>query len=568
MIPKGNQRGGGRQLATHLMNSFDNERVEIADLRGAVAQDLHGAFQEWFAQSKATRCQKYLYSLSVNPDVAKYDLTREQHLDFIARTERSLKLVGQPRAVVFHTKKGREHCHVVWSRIMPDAGKAVHMDHDRFKLQAVVRAFARDHGLPLPPGMEKNGRSNKDKQTNPSEKQQADRSALSYEERIKAITAVWQQHKDPRAFVKALEETGFHLARGDSGRYVVIDHAGDVHSLPRQIEGVRSKQLAAFLGAEFPLDKLRDVKTARAAALQDPKAAGKEDAPERPEDDAAMRAQNAQARRDELARRHAERRSQLDLKCDELEKRIETERRSLLDLQTAEKDGVLAERAAKQPRGMLAFLARITGVQAYMDFRHSRQDAAREKAYKGEHDALERRHGRERQEMERRYASLAAVETRERQSLALALKREEFQRARGLIAGGRIFQKLKPEFDRAANPAGAAQGGGDSMAAKKAQVMRDFARAADPQKQKTGESGQSPKARPTLTKGDLQRAFERAKDPARKSDTGQQEHTEEFDPDKVEQAREKKGDLEKRQRAQERTRKDRGPDRDPGDREH
>ena len=111
-----------------------------------------------------------------------------------------------------------------------------------------------------------------------------------------------------------------------------------------------------------------------------------------------------------------------------------------------------------------------------------------------------------------------------------------------------FFRKLKPEFDRAANPAGAAQGGGDSMAAKKAQLMRDFAKAADPQKQKTGDSGQSPKARPTFTKGDLQRAFERAKDPARKSDTGQQEHTEEFDPDKAEQAREKKDELEKRQR--------------------
>jgi hypothetical protein len=107
MIPKGNQRGGGRQLATHLLNQFDNDHVEVVDLRGAVAQDLHGAFHEWFAQSKATKCQKYLYSLSVNPDLAKYNLTREQYLDFIARTERSLKLVGQPRAVVCVIASGR-----------------------------------------------------------------------------------------------------------------------------------------------------------------------------------------------------------------------------------------------------------------------------------------------------------------------------------------------------------------------------------------------------------------------------------------------------------------------------
>jgi hypothetical protein len=117
MIPKGNQRGGGQNLATHLMNSYTNERVEIADVRGTVAQDLHGAFREWFAESKATKCTEYLYSLSINPDNRQGDLTRDQYMDFIARTEKKLGLAAQPRAVVFHVKKGREHCHVVWSRI-------------------------------------------------------------------------------------------------------------------------------------------------------------------------------------------------------------------------------------------------------------------------------------------------------------------------------------------------------------------------------------------------------------------------------------------------------------------
>jgi hypothetical protein len=68
MIPKENQRGGGQQLATHLLKQFDNDNVEVADLRGAVAQDLNGALHEWYAQSKATKCVKYLYSLSINPD--------------------------------------------------------------------------------------------------------------------------------------------------------------------------------------------------------------------------------------------------------------------------------------------------------------------------------------------------------------------------------------------------------------------------------------------------------------------------------------------------------------------
>src|ERR1700687_725099 len=142
VISKGSQRGGGRQLATHLLNQFDNEQVEVFDVRGATAPDLPGAFHEWYAQSMATKCRKYLYSLSISPDLAKYDLTREQYLDFIARTERSLELVGQPRAIVFHVKKGREHAHVVWSRIDPDASKAVHIAYDRMKRRRVAQEFA------------------------------------------------------------------------------------------------------------------------------------------------------------------------------------------------------------------------------------------------------------------------------------------------------------------------------------------------------------------------------------------------------------------------------------------
>src|ERR1039457_2955983 len=457
------------------------------------------------------------------------------------------------RAIVFHVKNGREHCHAIWSRIDPDAAKAVHIDHDRFKLQAVAREFARDHGLTLPPGMRKNGRSNKDKESNYQEKQQQERSGISKEERTKAITAVWQEHnKDPHAFVKALEEKGYHLANGDSGRYVVIDHAGEVHSLYRQIEGTRSNEVKAFLGADYPLDKLRDVETARTAALQGKKeqAVGKEEPQARPEDDAAgKREQEATARREELARRHEERRSRLDLKRAEMEKRMGTERAALLDLHTAEKDGVLAARAEKQPRGMLAFLSRITGIDAYITARHGRQDAAREQAHKADREALDRRHGRDRQEMERRYTSLAAGETRERQSLAIALKRQEFQKAREIIAGSRVLpeSQLKPEFDRAVNPAEARQGEGDSRAAKGEQLLHDFENAADPQKagQTTGDSGKSPKGRlaglfsrvaQPFTKGDLQRAFERAKDPERKPAPEPQPQAEEIDHEKPEPA--------------------------------
>jgi hypothetical protein len=579
MIPKGNQRGGGRQLATHLLNQFDNDRVEVVDLRGAVAQDLHGAFHEWYAQSKATKCEKYLYSLSINPDLAKYDLSRAQYLDFIARTERSLRLVGQPRAVVFHVKNGREHGHVVWSRIDVEAGKAVHMAKDRMTLRKVAQEFARDHGLTLPPGMRENSRrdrfNKRAKQSNLDEKQQQERSGVSKEEQMQIITAVWRRHKDPHAFVQALERKGYHLARGDSGRYVVLDHAGEVHSLYRQIEDVKSGQVKAFLQDAYPLKDLRDVETTRTAIREQKQQAaekGEDKGQRQKEEEAAQkREQEATARREELGRKHEERRGELESRRAEMEKRMTGERHALLDLHAAEKEGVLAARAAKQPRGMLAFLSRITGIKAFIEARQVRQDVAREKAHKAELASLDRRHGRERKDIERQYANLSAVATRERQSLELALKRQEFQRAREISSGraADLQTELKAEFNRAAAPE-AKRAEGDSRAAKKGAAVRDFQAAADPDKspKKTG-GAEAAKARldalsggaHSFSKRDLQRAFEQAKDVTRKaSSSGEREHTEEIDPEARQRAEKAKEDLERRQQA--RDRKDYGPDRE------
>src|SRR3990172_6420917 len=181
MIPKASQRGGGQQLATHLSNEFDNESVLVADLRGCVAPDLHGAFHEWRAIATATQCRKYLYSLSLNPDHRQGDFTREQYFDFIGRVEKGLGLADQPRAVVFHVKHGREHCHVVWSRIDTQRLKAVQLSHDHQKLRAVAQEFARDHGITLPARM-RNDRKNRFNEAaraeNLAEKQQEERTGI------------------------------------------------------------------------------------------------------------------------------------------------------------------------------------------------------------------------------------------------------------------------------------------------------------------------------------------------------------------------------------------------------
>jgi hypothetical protein len=154
MILKGNQRGSGQQLASQLLNADNKQRVEILELRGSIADDLHGAFEEWSACARGTQCLKYLYSLSINPDPRQGVLSRAQYFDLIERAGKELGLSGQPRAVVSHVlNDGREHYHTVWSRIDTDNMKAVHVAYDRLKLRKVAQEFARDNGITLPSGM-------------------------------------------------------------------------------------------------------------------------------------------------------------------------------------------------------------------------------------------------------------------------------------------------------------------------------------------------------------------------------------------------------------------------------
>jgi relaxase-like protein len=332
MIVKGNARGGGAQLAAHLMNAHDNERVELAETRGSIANDLAGAFSEWRADSKTTACEKYLYSLSINPDQAQGKMTREEYFAFIGRVEKRLGLEHQPRIVIFHEKKDkdgivRQHCHVVWSRIDTKVGRAVHIAHDRMKLRTVAQEFARELGRALPAGMEQERgterHEKRQRHADLKDKQQEERTGVAKAEHIAAITDAWSRTQDGPGFAAALKARGYVLARGDKRAYVVVDRAGELHSLARRITGAKAADVKARLERSHPLDSLPSIDEAK--QLQARQRASVEAAhpapPERTDDErrANLKAMQ-QKRRDQLAQqreallaRHAAERQKLAL---------------------------------------------------------------------------------------------------------------------------------------------------------------------------------------------------------------------------------------------------------------
>ena len=69
MIIWSTQRGNGQDVATHFLNSLDNEVVELLEIVGFVSENPHGAMAETQLQAETmTKCRNYIYSVAVNPD--------------------------------------------------------------------------------------------------------------------------------------------------------------------------------------------------------------------------------------------------------------------------------------------------------------------------------------------------------------------------------------------------------------------------------------------------------------------------------------------------------------------
>jgi Ti-type conjugative transfer relaxase TraA len=255
MILKGNQRAYGKKLALHLLNVDDNEHVTVHELRGFTADDLIGALDEIEAISYGTKCKQYLFSLSLNPpssatvSVAVFEST-------INDIERRLGLSGQPRAIVFHEKKGRRHAHVVWSRIDIDKMKAINLAHTKLRLMDISRELYITFGWDMPEGLIDHRKRDESNYAH-DEASQAKRVDHDPAKLKAFFKACWQRSDTLNAFAHALREQGFCLARGDRRGFVAVDADGEVYSLSRWC-GVKPKELQARFGTPHDLPSVEE----------------------------------------------------------------------------------------------------------------------------------------------------------------------------------------------------------------------------------------------------------------------------------------------------------------------
>lgn len=416
MILVGNQRGGARDLARHLMKT-ENERVEVAQLRGFVADNLDGAFRETYAISRGTRCQQYLFSLSLNPPKGA-TVSNEAFERAVAKAEARLGLTGQPRALVFHEKRGddgqmRRHAHAVWSRIDIEEMKAIPLPHSRRKLQDVARELYLEHGWKMPRGLAVSGEHDPRNFTL-EQWQQAKRIKEDPRAIKTAFQDAWAVSDSKAAFTHALQERGYWLARGDKRGYVALDHRGEIYAVAKWAD-VKTAAVRERLGDMEALPSVADAKIEIARAMQ-----------------AKMEAfQREVAEREEREKRDAEERRAA------LKAKQEAERR--------ERDAAAQRRAIEEERARQARLR--TGIAGLWD----RLRGERKRTL--ERNRLEAEGAKERDQAQRK--QLTAVQLAQRQEVVKErAQQREINTAvtRDLTEDAKVFQRMETdaELERAA----------------------------------------------------------------------------------------------------------------------
>lgn len=410
MILKASQRSGARSFANHLLNKRENDHVEVYDIRGLAAEKLHGAFLEIDAVSKGTRATQPFFVVAFNPP-ENANVSIDQFEAAIAKVEKKLSLVNQPRAIVFHEKEGRRHAHVVWSRIVheidPDKGtdklKAINMPHFKSKLQDLQKELYKEHGWKMPRGLANKGDRdplNFDLQT----WQQAKRLKEDPRDLKNIIQEALKRSDGANAFAKALKQHGLHLAQGVRGKkanFVVVHHSGEVMSLTRYA-GLKSKDLTARLGGPENLPPVEEVQK----TLE------------------TLKAAFSKFKLNELKRAQKKEREPLKAKLIELRDKQRAERKTLKEKQKTRWQREELARAKRLRKGIRGLWDRLTGHRGKVIRQNKKEMEDGKKRDKTEKQKLIDRHLEARRKLQDKFKALKLRHNQEMAQIRLGIGSE------------------------------------------------------------------------------------------------------------------------------------------------
>jgi len=269
MVPR--QAGLGRSFKgagayyLHDKAADTSERVAFTHTENIPTQDPEKALK-WMAWTaihaeelkresgaKATGqpCTKpvFTFSLAWHPE------QEPQEDEMIGAGRRALIALGledHETLMVAHSETDHPHIHLITNTVHPETGLVNTLSFSKLKLSKWAEEYEREHGkIYCEQRVENNEQREQSKFVKYREPE------LDHKTRI---TELYHASDSGKAFQEALAQAGYQLAQGK--RLVVIDQEGNLHSLSRQVEGVKAKDIRAKLGDL----ELQSVDEARALA--------------------------------------------------------------------------------------------------------------------------------------------------------------------------------------------------------------------------------------------------------------------------------------------------------------
>jgi hypothetical protein len=267
MVPRQSRLGssfkGAGQYYLHDRDAATSERVAFTHTENVPTDDPKKALK-WMAftaihaddikreaGTPATGhvCEKpvFTFSLSWHPE------QRPQKWEMIGAGRSALATLGleEHEALYVAHSDGVPHLHLIVNTIHPETGKANRLSYSKLRLSRWAEAYEREHGKVY---CEQRAENNARRDEGEYVEYREPAAELDFKTHV---TRLYHASDSGSAFHEALKQAGFKLAQGK--RIVVIDAQGKVHSLSRQIDGVKAKDIRARLaGVDLPLiDEVR-----------------------------------------------------------------------------------------------------------------------------------------------------------------------------------------------------------------------------------------------------------------------------------------------------------------------
>jgi hypothetical protein len=256
VIIEGGSYSAGWWWAKHVQNTEKNERWQVMEVEGLSGSTIEEYFKQMYAVSKGTKCTNYFEQWNIN--LAKGETLTEpqwQEAHEIARKNHGLE--GQPFFRVRHTKREpdgslQEHEHCFTLRIDIQRMKAISDSltaqireqtsrelEIRYTLQRVKSVLVPNRDGPRP-----------ERRAKKYERFRGAQSGIDPHGVDREARAIKQRSDNGQSFKAGLEAAGYVLAVGRRG-FVIVDQAGDIHSLSRRL-GMKVAEVRAFMADVDP----------------------------------------------------------------------------------------------------------------------------------------------------------------------------------------------------------------------------------------------------------------------------------------------------------------------------